>query len=87
METHAMNSIAQTNQSEKYLSEKCNIFSSVTMSAAFFAPIQEGRAHGVSFAERLQERTMLDEQEVQEQMKDFLAELSSLLSQKLRKCA
>lgn len=82
-----MNSIAQTNQSEKYLSEKCNIFSGVTTSAAFFAPIQEGRASGASFAERLQERTMLDEQEVQEQMKDFLAELPSLLSQKLRKCA
>ena len=30
---------------------------------------------------------MLDEQEVQEQMKGFLAELPSLLSQKLRKYA
>ena len=37
------------------------------------------------FAERLLEWTMLAEQEVQEQLEDFLDELPSLLSQKLRK--
>ncbi len=39
------------------------------------------------FAERLQERTMLDEQKVQAQLEGFLSELPSLLSKKLRKCA
>ena len=39
------------------------------------------------FAERLLEWTMLAEQEVQEQLEDFLDELPSLLSQKLRKYA
>ncbi len=39
------------------------------------------------FAERLQERTMLDEQTVQAQLEGFLSELPSLLSKKLRKCA
>ena len=45
------------------------------------------RLHVSSFTERLQERMLLDKQEVQEQLEGFLAELPSLLSQKLRKCA
>ena len=39
------------------------------------------------FVERLQEKPMLDEGEIQGQLQDFLKELPVLLSQKLRKCA
>ena len=39
------------------------------------------------FAKRLQEHSMCDEAEIQEQLELFLSELPSLLSQKLRKCA
>ena len=39
------------------------------------------------FVERLQEKPMLDEEEIHEQLQGFLKELPVLLSQKLRKCA
>ena len=39
------------------------------------------------FVERLQEKPMLDEGEIHEQLQGFLKELPVLLSQKLRKCA
>ena len=39
------------------------------------------------FVERLQEKPMLDEGEIQGQLQGFLKELPVLLSQKLRKCA
>lgn len=39
------------------------------------------------FVKRLQEKAMLDEREIQRQSQGFLAELTVLLSQKLRKCA
>ena len=39
------------------------------------------------FVERLQEKPMLDEGEIQGQLEIFLSDLPSLLSQKLRKCA
>ena len=39
------------------------------------------------FAARLQERGILSEEEIQEQLHVFLAELPMLLSQSLRKCA
>ena len=39
------------------------------------------------FVERLQEKPMLDEGEIYEQLQGFLKELPVLLSQKLRKCA
>ena len=40
-----------------------------------------------AIVERLQEKPMLDEGEIQGQLKGFLKELPVLLSQKLRKCA
>ena len=39
------------------------------------------------FVERLQEKPMLDEGKIHEQLQGFLKELPVLLSQKLRKCA
>ena len=39
------------------------------------------------FVERLQAKPMPDEEAVQERPQDFLEELPSLVSQKLRKCA
>ena len=41
----------------------------------------------VLFAERVQERRLLAEGEVQDLLQGFLAELPMLLSQNLRKCA
>ena len=49
--------------------------------------VEAMRLLSLLLVERLQEKPMLDEGEIQGQLQGFLKELPVLLSQKLRKCA